>query len=78
MCKPYVHAGVIGSIVLWNTGDLGYLTVQAAHALGTGRLAPGETSIAAGRLGSIAVDKDQILLGRPFVFTRENIDRFDF
>ncbi len=78
MCKPYVHAGVIGSIVLWNTGDLGYLTVQAAHALGTGRLAPGATSIAAGRLGSIAVDKDQILLGKPFVFTRENIDRFDF
>ncbi len=33
MCKPYVHAGIISSIVLWNTGDLGYLTVVAGHAL---------------------------------------------
>lgn len=78
MCKPYVHAGIIDSIVLWNTGDLGYLTVHAAHALARGTLAPGATSIDAGRLGTIAIEGDQILLGKPFVFTRENIDRFDF
>ena len=24
MCKPYVHKGVVESIVLWNTLDLGY------------------------------------------------------
>jgi rhamnose transport system permease protein len=29
MCKPYVKEGIIDSIVLWNTGDLGYLTVYA-------------------------------------------------
>src|SRR5690606_25932558 len=78
MCKPYVHAGVIESVVLWNTNDLGYLTVHAAHALATGRLRPGATTLEAGRLGAIAVAGDQILLGKPFVFTRENIDRFDF
>ena len=78
MCKPYVHAGIISSIVLWNTGDLGYLTVTAAHALASGRLMQGATSIDAGRLGPIAIDKDQILLGKPFVFTKENIDNFDF
>ncbi|MBK5296420.1 MAG: substrate-binding domain-containing protein [Vicinamibacteria bacterium] len=78
MCKPYVHAGIISSIVLWNTGDLGYLTVVAGHALARGQLTRGATSIDAGRLGSIAIDKDQILLGKPFVFTRENIDDFDF
>jgi rhamnose transport system permease protein len=78
MCKPYIHAGIISSIVLWNTGDLGYLTVHAAHALATGRLATGATSIDAGRLGTIAIAGDQILLGKPFVFTRENVDAFDF
>jgi rhamnose transport system substrate-binding protein len=78
MCKPYVHAGIIDSVVLWNTGDLGYLTVHAASALARGTLQPGATSIDAGRLGTIAIENDQILLGRPFVFTRENIDRFDF
>lgn len=78
MCKPYVHAGVIESVVLWNTTDLGYLTVHAAHALATGRLRAGATGVDAGRLGRIAVDGDQILLGQPFVFTKDNIDRFDF
>lgn len=78
MCKPYVHAGIIESVVLWNTGDLGYLTVHAADALARGRLQPGATSIDAGRLGTIAIAGDQILLGKPFVFTRDNIDRFDF
>ena len=78
MCKPYVKAGVIDSIVLWNTRDLGYLTVLAAHALATGTLAPGSTALEAGRLGRIEVREDQVLLGKPFVFTKENIDGFDF
>ena len=78
LCKPYVHAGIISSIVLWNTGDLGYLTVVAGHALANGLLKPGATSIDAGRLGTIAIKDDQILLGKPFVFTKENIDNFDF
>jgi rhamnose transport system substrate-binding protein/rhamnose transport system permease protein len=78
MCKPYVHAGVVESIVLWNTLDLGYLTVQAATALATGRLAAGAHEIQAGRLGRIEVRGDQVMLGAPFVFDRTNIDRFDF
>jgi rhamnose transport system permease protein len=78
MCKPYVHSGIIESVVLWNTADLGYLTVHAANALARGRLQPGTTSIDAGRLGGIAIAGDQILLGKPFVFTKANIDDFDF
>ncbi len=41
MCKPYVHDGTIGSVVLWNTRDLGYLTVRAAAALAGGTLSRG-------------------------------------
>jgi rhamnose transport system substrate-binding protein len=78
MCKPYVKTGIIDSIVLWNTRDLGYLTVLAAHALATGTLAPGSTGLEAGRLGRIEVRGDQVLLGKPFVFTKDNIDGFDF
>jgi rhamnose transport system substrate-binding protein/rhamnose transport system permease protein len=78
MCKPYVHAGVIRSVVLWNTKDLGYLTVRAAAALARGELKRGDTTFAAGRLGQLTVAGDQILLGRPFVFTKDNIDQFDF
>ena len=78
MCKPYVHDGVIKSVVLWNTRDLGYLTVRAAAAVARGELTRGASSFAAGRLGALVVADDQIMLGKPFVFTKENIDRFDF
>ncbi len=78
MCKPFVHSGVADSIVLWNTLDLGYLTVYAAKALATGELKRGDTTLDAGRLGAITVEKDQVMLGAPFVFTKANIDGFDF
>jgi rhamnose transport system substrate-binding protein len=78
MCKPYVKEGVIDSIVLWNTVDLGYLTVYAADALSTGALKRGDKKLAAGRLGQIEVADDEVRLGAPFVFNRENIDRFNF
>lgn len=78
LCKAYVHDDWIQSIVLWNTQDLGYLTVRAAVAVADGTLAPGATSFAAGRLGTLQVEGDQILLGKPFVFNAGNIDGFDF
>ena len=34
--KRYVHEGITDCVVLWNTMDLGYLTVHAADALATG------------------------------------------
>ncbi len=78
MCKPYVHAGIIESVVLWKTRDLGYLTVQAAKAMYDGVLRPGVTSIPAGRLGNVEVRGDNVMLGAPFFFTKQNIDQFDF
>ena len=78
MCKPYVHDGVIDSVVLWNTVDLGYLTVYASNAVATGGLKPGDGKLTAGRLGEIRVDGDQVMLGAPFVFNKSNIDKFDF
>jgi hypothetical protein len=78
MCKPYVHAGIIDSIVLWNTRNLGYLTAEAAVAMRDGRLRRGVTELNAGKLGTIEVRGDQVMLGVPFVFTRKNIDQFDF
>jgi rhamnose transport system substrate-binding protein len=78
MNKPYVKDGIVESVVLWKTVDLGYLTVQTANALVTGQLKQGATALAAGRLGTIRVEGDQVMLGQPFVFNRANIDQFDF
>jgi hypothetical protein len=58
--------------------DLGYLAVYAARDLKFGTLKPGDTRVKAGRLGTVEIQGDNILLGKPFTFTKENIDRFDF
>jgi rhamnose transport system permease protein len=76
--KRYVHDGVTDCIILWKTADLGYLSVLSAAALANGALKPGDTQIDAGRLGSIKIAGDNILLGKPFVFNKDNIDQFDF
>ena len=73
-----MHEGITEAVVLWNTADLGYLTIHAADALHRGRLKPGDTAIQAGRLGQIEIAGDNILLGKPLTFTKENIDQFDF
>jgi rhamnose transport system permease protein len=78
MCKPYVKAGIADSVVLWNTANLGYLVVEASQQAAQGVLKRGVTSIEAGRLGRIQVDGDQVLLGKPLVFTKANIDQYDF
>ena len=78
MCKPYVHDGVIESIVLWDTANLGYLTVYAARAVSAGELKPGDRQIQAGRLGKIEVQNSEVMLGAPFIFNKTNIDRFNF
>src|SRR3977135_3226913 len=69
--KRYVHAGITDCVILWNTMDLGYLTVQAAPPLLHGTLKPGNASVQGGRLGKIQIEGDNILLGKPFAFTKE-------
>jgi len=76
--KRYVHDGVTDSVILWNTEDLGYLTVYAADALAKGTLKAGDKSIKAGALGEFQIEGDSILLGKPFIFNKDNIDKFDF
>jgi ABC-type sugar transport system substrate-binding protein len=76
--KRYVHEGVTDSVILWNTMDLGYLSVYAGIALAKGELKPGATRFRAGSLGSFEIKGDNILLGKPFIFNQANIDRFDF
>jgi rhamnose transport system permease protein len=78
LCKRYVHDGVVQDVILWNTHDLGYLVVKTAALLVEGRLQPGVTGFAAGRLGHVEVRGDQVILGNPVIFNEGNIDRFDF
>lgn len=75
--KIYVHGGVTDSVILWNTEELGALAVHAADALARGKLKAGDKSFtAAGKTYEIA--GDNIMLGKPFIFNKANIDQFDF
>lgn len=76
--KRYVREGITPAVILWNTGNLGYLTLHAAAAVAKGELKPGATKFKAGRLGELEMKGDNVLLGKPFVFTKENIEQFDF
>ncbi|HEX3135226.1 MAG TPA: substrate-binding domain-containing protein, partial [Planctomycetota bacterium] len=76
--KSYVKDGTVKSVVLWNTKDLGYLTVFAARALVDGTLKAGATEFTAGALGKKPIAGDHILLNNLLVFTKDNIDQFDF
>ena len=76
--RTYVKDGVVKSVILWNTKDLGYLTIYAARALADGELKAGATTLKAGRLGEKKVEKDNVMLGAILTFNKDNIDQFKF
>jgi rhamnose transport system substrate-binding protein len=78
--RAYVKSGASPAFELWNPADLGYLAIQTLDAIAGGKIKgqPGDT-FTAGKLGSYTIDADgTILLGKPTVFDKDNIDNFDF
>lgn len=92
--REFVKRGTVKTIVMWNPVDLGYLAVYAAQASLAGTLDDSATQgkLPAGRLGTrdavasledITAKgpltlKNVIVLGDPFLFTKDNIDQFNF
>jgi rhamnose transport system substrate-binding protein len=76
--KPYIESGAVKEFVLWNPVDLGYLAVYVANAQVEGNL-PKSGTFKAGRLGEVKLlAEDEVLLGPPIVFSKENIGQYDF
>ena len=73
--KRYVHEGITKAD-LWNTKDLGYLTVYVAKALANGTLKPGTTTLEAGRLDPWKSRATTTLSKKPFI--SGNIDQLNF
>lgn len=92
--REFVKRGTVKTVVMWNPVDLGYLAVYAAQASLAGTLDDSATQgkLPAGRLGTrdavasledITAKgpltlKNVIVLGDPFLFTKDNIDQFNF
>ncbi|HEY6713725.1 MAG TPA: substrate-binding domain-containing protein, partial [Rubrobacter sp.] len=76
--RPYLNSGAVEKFVLWNPVDLGYLAVYVANAQIEGNM-PKSGTFEAGRLGKVKMlAEDEVLLGPPLVFSKENIDEYDF
>ncbi|HVQ29579.1 MAG TPA: substrate-binding domain-containing protein, partial [Vicinamibacteria bacterium] len=75
-CRSYIESGVVESVVMWKTRNLGYLVGASALAVATGSLAPGAASFRAGRLGTVVVVNEEIRLGRCHIVTKGNIQAF--
>lgn len=77
--REYIHSGAMPYSVLWNPADLGYLTVWVAnHLLDGGKIEQTMNVPGLSAPVSYLADDDVILLGPPAVFTKENVDDFDF
>ena len=78
ICKPYIKDGTVQSIVLWNVPNLGYLTVYAGALLAEHKFPKDADSFQAGKLGDVRVRGSEIILGKPLIINKDNIDRSNF
>jgi rhamnose transport system substrate-binding protein len=78
--REYVENGTVTEFALWNPEDLGFLAAYTAKALVDGDIKGDEgDTFTAGKLGDFTVGADNVvLLGDPFVFTKDNIGDFNF
>ena len=78
--REYVKSGASPQFALWNPGDLGYLAIYTLNAIASGEIKgkPGD-KFKAGKLGEYTIAADgTVLLGKPTVFSKDNIDKFNF
>jgi rhamnose transport system permease protein len=78
ICRTYIHRGTVQAIYLWNTKDLGYLTVYAGAMKVEGKIPADAISVHAGRLGNLTVRGSEIILGKPLKIDRSNVDQLQF
>lgn len=76
---PFLKDGTMTSTVLWDVPKLGALTVWAMNELANGREIQ-ESNTVEGFDQPIIFDKETatLLLGDPMVFTKENVDEYNY
>ena len=79
LIRPYLMDGSLKEAALWSPIDIGYGAIYITKALLDGTLDPSSGFVEAGRLGKLKfTSNDTVLLGDPFIFTKDNVDQFDF
>lgn len=77
--RAYIKSGAFGFSVLWNPEQLGYLTYWAGLQLIKGTKFQPENNVPGmDHPVQYIADKKILLLGPPTVFTKQNVDNFNF
>ena len=78
--RPYLKSGCVKKVGLWSETDFGYLAAYTAHEVIAGKITGKEgESFKAGHLGVRKVIGDKtIILSKPIVFTKANVDQYKF
>ncbi|WP_419875452.1 autoinducer 2 ABC transporter substrate-binding protein [Candidatus Pristimantibacillus sp. PTI5] len=74
--REYIKDGITPNITLWSPQRLGYLTVALAKNWLDGEFPHDQQEIT--NVGNIRVRDNVVIMGVPIVFTKENIDQYDF
>jgi rhamnose transport system substrate-binding protein len=78
--KSYIEDGSEKCFALWDPKELGYLATYATHLKLAGKLdlTPG-TTFEAGKAGTYTVGENgEIVYGKALMFTKDNIDQYNF
>lgn len=79
LIRPFLKDGSLKEAALWNPIDIGYGAIYIAHAQIKGTLDKSSGEVDAGRLGTLKfIGPDTVLLGDPYIFTKDNVDLFGF
>jgi rhamnose transport system substrate-binding protein len=75
--KVDMNTGLIKNCVLWSPADTAYADVYAINAAIKHKL-PVNGTLKAGRLGTLTVTSNVVNVGKPLIFTKANINNYDF
>lgn len=76
---PDLLNGTVKAVILWSPIDQGYATMYMVHAQLCRTLKPGDKTLYAGRLGNLDFTSAYgITLGKPTIFTKENVKNYHF
>jgi rhamnose transport system substrate-binding protein len=78
--KQYLRDGSNKAFALWDPEELGYITAYATHLLIAGKLTTKKgATFTAGKSGTYTVgDNGEVPYNKPIIFTRRNIDQYNF
>ena len=78
--KRYIEDGSEKAFALWDPYELGYLATWVTHLKLAGKLeVKAGVKVDAGKAGQYTIGQDgEIVYGKPLIFTKETIDKFNF